>query len=503
MGPTITAIVLAFASVAGAYFFRPGALKVDSVGRAALVWLVAAGAAFMIPPTLIALFVCAVALIILAPRGGPEKAAFYLMTLPAFPADLKAALPFPGLNYLVSLDFAKIACIIVLAPTLLLSPSPPARRYAPAAGVMIVLLTIFYSIQEFRAANITSGLRASLDNMLLYAVPYFALVRLLPRTADFDKLFAGFLFVALIFGAIAVLSEARLWNFYTLALTIRGYPVFADFRYGLLRISGTLIPVVFGFIPFIGFLAVEHLSASGRIGAFATWLLRALMVGTTFVTIARGAWLAFFAGAVTYFLFAAAPRALRPIALGLGVFVAAPAAILVALNADFDRVDRFGTFEYRQKLLEASWIQLKQAPMFGDPNYAQSGNFDHLVQGQGIIDFVNFYLQIALEHGAIGLILFFGAFAVTTVGLLRLGRHIRLSGNRDLELKRAGLLAMMAGYLTMMATVSDVSLTVHFGVMTLAFGAAFVAAARREAAEAHAAPDAEGPAAVRMGDLYG
>jgi O-antigen ligase len=77
--------------------------------------------------------------------------------------------------------------------------------------------------------------------------------------------------------------------------------------------------------------------------------------------------------------------------------------------------------EYRQRLLEISLSLIAGSPWLGVPGYMNY--MEELRQGQGIIDIVNSYVQIALNTGLIGVACFVGTFAATLVGLFRLRRQ--------------------------------------------------------------------------------
>lgn len=492
MGPAIAGTVYGALGVIAAYMFRPRFADGRAPIRAALFWLISTPVLFLISQTFAAVLLCAIIVVILAPRGTEERAAFYLMTLVAVPSTVSAIVPFPGINHLIVLNFAEAACIVLLIPAILIAKAP-AARYAPTAGVMMILLTILFSVQEFRSANLTSGLRASIENILLYLLPFMALIRLAPTTASFERIFSAFVFIAVIFFFAAAVSQVTSWNFYTYLNERHGVPTFADFREGFLRVSVTVIPVLVGYVMTLGLVGVEYFRTRRKIGTLMTWVYRAMFVAATVITVSRGAWLAMAFGLVTFYFFAKAPRPMRTPLMILALAVVFPAAIYFTMTADLNTIDQYGSFEYRKELLRTSLEQVWARPLFGDPFYLDSGRFDHLYQGQGIIDVVNYYIQLMLEHGLVGLGLYLWAFGAVIAGLLSLGKFVRRDDARELELQRAAMLAAVAAYLVTMATVSAVSLAAQFGVIILALSAAFVGAARAEYGRK--------PAPVEQGDL--
>lgn len=484
MGASIAAIFYVGVATAAAYLLRLRVADDRGSARALIFWVAIAPVVFALYSFAGVLAIAALLFLALSPRLREERAGYYLAALFAVPSGVETQAPFPGINYLVTLDFAKLAALALIVPAMLGGSRPEAARRAPAAGIYIALYVTLLSIQLFRTENITSGLRGSIDYFLLFGAPYLAIIRLSPGVERFDKVFSAFLALGLVTACVAIASEAIRWNFYTYPIVRHGIGVFADTRGGILRASATTIPILVGYASTLGLIAVGYFRGERKLGAMSAWFYRGLLLAAAYFTYARGAWLAAAVGFATYYLFTRFPRGLRPLALTAGVFIAAPTAIYIVLRSDLDRFDPFGTFEYRRDLLEASFVQLKQRPMFGDPHFMTSGNFDHLIQGQGIIDIVNYYLQIALEHGLVGLALYVAAFASVIVGLLRLGKEVRRHGDDAFERQRAAMLAALAAFLVMIATVSGISLVPHVGVALVALGAALLAAGRAKYAAA-------------------
>ena len=75
------------------------------------------------------------------------------------------------------------------------------------------------------------------------------------------------------------------------------------------------------------------------------------------------------------------------------------------------------TADYRTKLLENSWIVIQRNPVFGSVDYLETPEMQEMIQGQGIIDVVNTYIQVALNTGLVGLGLFVLFFAAVLAGL--------------------------------------------------------------------------------------
>lgn len=512
MGPVIAATVFGAVGVIAAFLLRPRFVERALAIRIALFWLLTTPVMFLLPSQMWILIGCAPLLVFLTPKSIDDRAAFYLAALLAVPDAIAAPIPFPGLNYLIVLGFSMLAFLILLAPALVLRPKPYAAKFAPAAGGLLIVMTILFALLEFRVTNLTNGLRAGLELFLVYALPFMALIRLIRTRGDVERIFSTLVFIALIFFFAALISQATRWNFYTYVTNRFGFSEFADFRHGWLRVAVTLNTVLAGFIMTLGLLSVEYFRAQRVLGFLSAWMLRAMCVVTAFFTYSRGAWLSMAVAYATYFLFARMPRAVRAPIVLFGVFIALPLAGNIATTGDLNSIDEFGSFEYRQELLRTSLAYIRMHPIFGDPNFRESGFFDHLYQGQGIIDVVNTYINVALRYGLVGLAFFAGVFGASIAGLLKVGAFMPKRDRSDLEQQRAVLLAANAGYLAVIATTSAVSLVTHVGTLLIAVSVAFVAATRAEISQtagattpegARAAPPSERNHADASGDLYG
>src|SRR5262249_55162448 len=140
-------------------------------------------------------------------------------------------------------------------------------------------------------------------------------------------------------------------------------------------------------------------------------------------TYARGPWL----GAITAMLGFAlvGPRATSRLARTIAVTGILGAAVFVSPLGDriaktlpfFGTGAATSTVLYRQVLLERSVEIIRDHPYFGDQ--VAFLRMEDLRQGEGIIDFVNTYAQIALFYGLIGLAIFSLPLLLGMAGVFR------------------------------------------------------------------------------------
>ena len=128
-------------------------------------------------------------------------------------------------------------------------------------------------------------------------------------------------------------------------------------------------------------------------------------------------------------------------------------------------VDPYATFSYRQELLQTALKFWMENFWFGDFNYIGTGRFNHLLQGQGIIDITSVYLQIVLPFGFIGALIFFSIFLPVHTKQLYGLTGSTFTHSRNIH---AALFSSMAAWLFFITTSSNVGLTDFLGLFIVA-----------------------------------
>jgi O-antigen ligase len=118
-----------------------------------------------------------------------------------------------------------------------------------------------------------------------------------------------------------------------------------------------------------------------------------------------------------------------------------------------------GSVLYRQRLAERSWEVIQEHPLFGT-SLALSEMQD-MRQGEGIIDLVNTYAEIALFYGLVGLSLFVGFMLIGLFKTYRLASKAKRT-DPDLTMLGGSLAASILGVLLML---ENSSLTGGFPIM--------------------------------------
>ncbi|MBB4660009.1 O-antigen ligase family protein [Parvularcula dongshanensis] len=465
----------------------------ETIYKTALIYYVGATALlFGLANPMVILLAILVFALILRPRDSVAAAALYPAFLFVIPAGFSWLVPFPGINYLFDLNNARALAFAVLIPTAI---AIIARREKGAGlsatdkwVIAYATLTFFLG---FRAIDtFTNTARLRIYDLLGLPLVYFVLSRA-PRTPrDAELMLRGLFYASMFLLSIGTIGAVQRWNHY---FNIRLSSSFnaSAFRGGTFRISGPMSPVDFGFwIAFAGACLLLLRDQFVRYRALAwAWLPAVILV--MFSTGSRGVLLAGMVMVAAYLMFLLKTTSAKVLYVSSGV--AGAFLLYQTLSATgFSSIDEYGTFAYREELLKAAVRHVKAYPIFGNTDYATSPFFADLVQGQGIIDFVNGFIQIVLPYGLVGLILFVGMIVSAWLGVVKaVSRIDRSTPDGAARWNRGVALGVaLPGFCTVMATTSFVAYMYPTLLILVACSAAYARLADQIVAEDEAAEPA-------------
>jgi len=311
-------------------------------------------------------------------------------------------------------------------------------------------------------------LQDSATNMLRRAFLYFVDVYVLYFVASrscasrgaIKEAQASFWLACAVMASLALFETARHWLLYadfgrgwnddpTLGFyLLRGHSLRAQVSAGHPLALGYLLAVGFGFWLYLR----SHVTSRRTRIAVVLLLLLGLVA-----TYSRGPWI----GALAiYFVFAGlSTRGVSKLFKVVGVVVLLAGAVgMTPLGNRIISVLPFmggsvdvGSVSYRERLAEQSWEIIKQHPYFGDQ--LALTKMENLRQGQGIIDEVNTYLEVALNKGLVGLSLLIGFILIALVKAYRTARAL-VRSDPDLALLGVSLVACIMGTLLMIENCS-------------------------------------------------
>ncbi len=457
-------VVLAIA-LAVFHFAKPICLRFMAEAdftRRRNTWLVLTLVGFLSPNFWVFVFISG-PIIVWSAHKDSNVIALYLLLMHIVP-PMDISLPVPGLESLFFFAIYRHLAFTITVPATLRLMTPKDKT---AAGRFI---WFDLSILAYLGLLLVSGLpyesiTSTIRRVFLYGIDtwvlYFVVSRICSNRRALVDTMATYCLTCAIFAALAVFETARSWLLYEGIKEQWGRPGMDSymFRGEALRAQVSAAhSIPLGLLIAIGFGFWLYLSSHMRAKSSLTILVGMGFWMGLFAAFARGPLI----GAVVIFFayLALVPKASPRFFKAL--FVTALAVGLVVISPIGDRVIDFvpfmgksaaeaGSVIYRQQLAAKSWELIQLNPFFGSP-FVMSAMED-LRQGEGIIDLVNTYANVALFSGLVGLCLFLAPFIF---GLSSAYRLVKKSAGIDPDLSLLGvsLIACTLGTLLVLATAS-------------------------------------------------
>lgn len=384
-------------------------------------------------PNLPLLFICMVLWIPVAARRFTLIVPVYLFSL----------LLLPGLDdtlWIGSLKLVEFSVhdALALGAAAAIVANPRKAKCRIEWDVIVLSVVLMISLAIARETSISHHLRALVETSLDLALPYYIVSRGL-RTSD--ELKAAMLWLsagAVVIAALLIFEVWKAWPIYQELYRVYELPtlLLVKLRAGLVRAGGPFVePTSVAMVLAMCSLAL-YLSRDFFRNRRAHMLLLAVVVVGLIAPQSRGAWI----GAC---LAIAAADLLRGhyVPLARKVFVVSGAISCLFLAAQFSPYlsETLGlsggssaSSDYRRLLLQRGLEEFANRPILGHSMQELQPRILDLVQGEGIIDFVNAYIWIMLIAGLVGLVIFIAPFVHFLISILRAGRF-RGTKKRDVE----------------------------------------------------------------------
>lgn len=429
----------------------------------------------------------AVILYLAGRREHNPMALFYMLLFLIPPASLQV----PGfglVNYLVDLNHIRLLTVCVLLPaalalrrqgdTLRFGRTWPDRLLA--AGLLLM------SALYLRETTLTDTLRQTLYLFIDVLLPYYVASRGLRQISDFKDTLLAFVLASFLLALIGVAEYVRHWLLYSALIDAMGVPWSMSgylSRGGSLRASVTTgQAIVLGYVMSVAIGLFLFLQGYLR----RPWqrLMGALLLAAgLFAPLSRGPWIG--AMVIVVVFIALGRGALRRLVLLAAAGMLALPLLTAVPGGDkvLDLLPFIGTVDkdnitYRERLMDNSWIVIQRNPLFGSFDFRNTPEMQSMIQGEGIIDIVNTYINLALRVGLVGLGLFVAFFAAVLHGIRKAMRSFPDKDDERRQLGRA-LLATLVGILVIIFTVSSITFipVVYWTIAGL--GVAYVQMVRR------------------------
>lgn len=417
------------------------------------------------------------------PRQESKRLVCYFVLLPVIP-DFTYVVPsfVPSINFLFDLTYPWMLALFILFPLflkLLLNPNFIKRDlFENSVDKFVLLFAILSCILGFRNPTITSGMRAGFYIVMFTSiVPYYVISRYIKTYDDFQRVIIAILFSAIMISFVGIFEEYFKWWFYEYLPNSLGFVPLSselyDFRGGLLRVRATMDPIPLGYFISLAFGALFFLRTTWLKSRLSILIIMTLFSVILFFTDSRGAWLATAVLLAVFLYLKTLNKKLKALIITITIFIIVGANIMADKLHTF-QVDKYGTFDYRLELIQKSVTVIKNHFFFGTQKPNEHGALESLRQGQGIIDIVNTYLEVAFNSGMIGLLLFMSIFFGLLVSIYIEIKKIDKKRGRKYWLLGNLLIAMLIATMVMIATVSSVSYIPTYYLALIALGSAYI-----------------------------
>lgn len=394
-----------------------------------------------------------------------NKMALFFVLLFAVPSIGAGITGLGVVNYLFEINHLRLLSLIILFPaslSLLTNPnSVKLGKNWPDKFVLVYLILII--LLQLRDTTITDSLRQALYAFTDILLPYYVASRALNKFEHLKEALSSFILASFLVAAIGSFEFAKGWllysalpNLWSIHSGIGNYLMRSNNLRALASLGqpivlGYVLVVAMGFYLFIGALIPSK--NIRRLGFV-------VLVAGLIATLSRGPWV----GAVVLFVIfiVTGPHAVKR--LGILSITALAVLSLLSIMPKGEKIINLlpfignvekGNIDYREQLLNNSIIVIKRNPFFGSVNYIETPEMRELIQGDGIIDIVNTYLQVSLNYGLIGLCSFVGFFLVVLSGIHKCRKIISDKTSELYQLGRS-LTATLVAVLVIIFTVSSI-----------------------------------------------
>ena len=369
---------------------------------------------------------------------------------------------FGPINSLFPINYTRLLIIFILIPYLIKNGS---ITYTKTGIDKLVFAYILYqAILFFRDNTFTNSLREIFLLCLDILVPYIAFRKYIRNISQINHIYIALLLSILLLATSGLLESIKGWHLYEgVRNNLFNERSSYGYRAGSLRTVASFFgPIMFGYVLMVGIGVYLYFLKTNKLKNNYKYIALLVLILCLFYTLSRGPWVGTFAVLLIYLLFG--PDSLSRItksAITLGI------ATLILSFTPFsqrfiDLLPFVGTIDsstvtYRQILLEKSWAVFNRNPLFGSTTFLDTAEMESVrqIQGQGFVDMVNTYAQIALQFGAIGLIIFLTIFIYILVYLYKIIVFNKLKKNQIYWISLS-LFSIIVGTLVTIATVSNI-----------------------------------------------
>lgn len=453
------------------------------------IWLSTQAIAFLSPGIwyfYAALFVMCV---VFLSKKTENRVIYYCLLLSSLPT-LSVEIPgFGIINYFFTISFPKALVLFLLLPAVRLTRlncPKNFRLFSQPADKVVFSFIVLMILLDFRDNTFTNVLRSTVLKSIDYIIPYYVVSRSTTSLAQVNKILVALLISFSISALIGIFETVKFWHIYNpLAQHLLGLKRMHGFdvRAGQLRAAASFMgPIVFGYASVIALGLSFYLRPFVKSKTLKEVIFGGLLLGLL-ATVSRGPWVGFAFLCLVY-IWTGKEMAKRLTLLTLGFISSLPVLATSSYGQKFIDVlpfigtTRADTVEYRGQLLEQSLIVIKRNLLLGSTDYLDTPEMISMTQGQGIIDLVNSFIQVALQYGVIGVVLFVSIFAVLLFNLYKTFKRLPKHEEDLIRLGRC-LFSILCAIILMIYTVSSIDYIPDYYWLFFAISTAYIYIAQR------------------------
>jgi O-antigen ligase len=423
-------------------------------------WLVLVVAAFFAQSIWLLFAIITVFCVFFVPTKPKDRVIYYLLLLcviPMFSAEIPG---FAGIRFLFNLTYVRLLTLVLLLG-IVFKQTNKLRVFSLKSDKYVIFFVLLTSYLSFRDNTFTNALRECVLNILDVLMPYLVLSRFLDTKDQLNRAFIALLIGLASFSLIGSFETLKSWHLFTAlkksySWSKGGY----DIREGSLRASAIFgSPIVLGYAMVIAFGLLLYLQPFIKNQRLVK-LARLAVIAGLLATMARGPWLGLVFLCLAY-VWTGREAVKKIVQWGVAGIALIPVISLTSFGNKLIQLLPFigtaqsETVDYRKRLIEQAWIVFRRHPWFGSTNFLETPEMESMRQGQGIIDLVNTFIQLALPYGIVGLSLFLIIFLTL---LFRCFFILKRIPSTEIDLIRMGrvLFAILASIMLMIATVSSI-----------------------------------------------
>jgi hypothetical protein len=335
-----------------------------------------------------------------------------------------------------------------------IAPGRPAQAPPWADSVMFIVIAVLIVV-DARGGAWIGFLRQAAMYAFVYVIPVYIITRSARNATEWRTLLTAMAGAGVILAFVVLFEAWASWPLYSPILPHFGFDVsvFVKWRGGLMRAYGPMQEATnMGCVLVICFAAALAARRSFVSNTAYIAIVSVIALGTL-APQSRGGMIGI---AVAFIVSSFYRRGVSGMGqLGAAGFLLtgayATAMMIGSIGSQISTSieEAKGSGDYRTELLRRGLQEYWKSPIFGDSYANVVARMKDMIQGEGIVDFVNSYLYFALFAGGIGLVLFCLAFIIPIGRLTQIRRLLPpASAERELAGFCLALLTSAAVMLT-------------------------------------------------------